>query len=143
MKNLTAIALFVVATFIAAGTAPAQDHMVKATVPFNFTIGDQALPSGTYTIGSSVNAPSVLEIRNRAKKVELLSMGQPGQNNPRHDNTLVFHKYGNQYFLSEIRTEGSSMNIHFPTTKAEKRARAQVEEAGLFVSDPVLIALNR
>lgn len=143
MKNLTAIALFVVATFIAAGTAPAQDHMVKATVPFNFTIGDQTLPSGTYTIGSTVYAPNVLEIRNRDKKVEILSLGQPDQNNPRQDNMLVFHKYGNQYFLSEIRSESSSMNLHFPTTKAEKRARAQVEEAGLFVNDPVLIALNR
>jgi hypothetical protein len=69
-------------------------------------------------------------------------MGLPNQGNPGQDNTLVFHKYGNQYYLSEIRSEGASMNIYFPVTKAEKRARAQVEEARLFVDDPVLIALN-
>jgi hypothetical protein len=142
MKNIAAIALFVVATFVAAGPAHAQDHLVKATVPFAFTVGDQTLPSGTYTIGSPANSRNLLAIRNWDKKVNILSMGLDNQGNPGHDNTLVFHKYGNQYYLSEIRSEGASIDVHFPTTKAEKRARAQVEEAGLFVNDPVLIALN-
>jgi hypothetical protein len=142
MKNIAAIALFVVATFIAAGPAHAQDHLVKATVPFNFTVGDQALPSGTYTIGSRMTTADVLAIRNWDKKVNILSMGLPNQGNPGHDNTLVFHKYGNQYYLSEIRSEGASIDVRFPVSKAEKRARAQAEEARLFVDHPVLIALN-
>jgi hypothetical protein len=142
MKNIAAIAFCIVATFIAAGSASAQGYQVKATVPFNFTVGDQTLPSGNYTIGSSTSTPDVLALRNWDKKVAILSMGQPNQGNPGHDNTLVFHKYGNQYFLSEIRSEGASINTHFPTTKAEKRAKARVEEAGLFVDHPVLIALN-
>jgi hypothetical protein len=142
MKNIAAIALFIVATFIAVGSAPAQDHLVKATVPFSFTVGDQTLPSGTYTIGSEVTSPDLLAIRNWDKKVHILTLGRPDQSNPRHENTLVFHKYGNQYFLSDIHSEGSSMNIHFSTTKAEKRAKAEVEGAGLHVNDPVLIALR-
>jgi hypothetical protein len=142
MKNVTAIVLFIASAFIAAGPAPAQDHLVKATVPFTFTVGDQTLPSGTYTIGSSVTSPGLVEMQNRAKKVAILSLGQPDQSNPRHENTLEFHKYGNQYFLSEIRSEGAAMNVHFPTTKAEKRAKAEMEEAGLHVNDPVLIALR-
>jgi len=142
MKNIAAIALFVLASFVAAGPAHAQDHMVKATVPFNFTVGDRLLPSGTYTIGSRMTTPDVLAIRNWDKKVNILSMGLANQSNPEHDNTLVFHKYGNQYYLSEIRSEGASIDVRFPVSKSEKRARAQVEEAGLFVDDPVLIALN-
>jgi len=66
----------------------------------------------------------------------------PNQGNPGKDNTLVFHKYGNQYYLSEIRSAGAAIDVHFPTSKAEKQARAHVQEAGLFVNDPVLIALN-
>jgi hypothetical protein len=34
------------------------------------------------------------------------------------------------------------MNIDFAASKTEKRTRAQVEEAGRAVNDPVLIALN-
>jgi hypothetical protein len=142
MKNIAAIAFLIVATFIAAGSASAQGYQAKATVPFNFTVGDQALPSGTYTIGSGMTTPNLLAIRNWDKKVNILSMGLPNQGNPGHDNTLVFHKYGNQYYLSEIRSEGASIDVRFPVSKAEKRARAQAEEARLFVDHPVLIALN-
>jgi hypothetical protein len=142
MKNIAAIALVVVGAFAAAGQAHAQDHTLKANVPFNFTVGDRTVPAGTYTISSDATNSDLVEIRNWNKKIGVLSLGQSGQSNPRHDNKLVFHKYGNQYFLSEIRSEGSAMNIHFATSKAEKRARTQVEEAGLFVNDPVLIALN-
>ena len=142
MKNIAAIAFFIVATFTAAGPASAQDYQVKATVPFNFTVGDQTLPSGTYTIGSRMTSPNLLAIRNWDKKVNILSMGLPNEGNPGHDNTLVFHKYGNQYYLSEIRSEGASIDVRFPTTKAEKRAKARAEEARLFVDHPVLIALN-
>jgi len=142
MKNIAAIALFVAASFIAAGPAHAQDHIVKATIPFTFTVGDQTVPSGTYAIGAAEMSPNVLTLRNWEKKVNILSLGMPNQTNSGHDNTLVFHKYGNQYYLSEIRSEGASIDVRFPVTKAEKRARAQVEEAGLFVNDPVLIALN-
>jgi hypothetical protein len=142
MKNIAAIALFVAGTFVVAGQAYAQDHALKANVPFNFTVGNRTVPAGTYTISSDMADPDLVAIRNYAKKVGVMSLGQPGESNPRHDNTLVFHKYGNQYFLSEIRSADAAMNIHFATTKAEKRARTLVEEAGLFVNDPVLIALN-
>jgi hypothetical protein len=142
MKNIAAIALFIATTFIAVAPAPAQDHRVNATVPFTFTVGDQTLPSGTYTIGSSATNSTLITMRNWDKKVAILSLGQSNQGDRGTDNTLVFHKYGNQYYLSEIRSEGASMHIHFPASKAEKRAKSQVEETGLFVTDPVLIALR-
>ena len=71
-----------------------------------------------------------------------MSLAMPNQGNPGHDNTLVFHKYGNQYYLSEIRSEGASIDVRFPVTKAEKRAKSQAEEARLSVDEPVLIALK-
>jgi len=143
MKNIAAIALFLAATFIAAGPAPAQEHLVKATVPFNFTVGDKTLPSGTYMIRSDPNTPVLLTMRNWDKKVGIASLATSNENNKTTDNTLVFHKYGDQYFLSDIRSEGASIHVHYAPTKAEKRAKSQVEEAGLPVSEPVLIALNR
>jgi hypothetical protein len=142
MKNIATVALLIAASFTAAGTAPAQDHRVKATVPFNFTVGSQTLPTGTYTISSDPNSPGLLTIRNWSKKVGIFTLAQPDQDNPRYDNTLMFHKYGNQYFLSGIHSRGASMDVHMAVTKAEKRARAHVEEASLSVDAPVLIALN-
>ena len=34
------------------------------------------------------------------------------------------------------------MNLHFPTTKAEKQVKMQVQEAGVLHSDPVLVAVR-
>lgn len=142
MKNIAAIALIIAATFIAAGPAPAQDHLVKATVPFDFTVGDRTLPAGTYTISSDTNSQGYVAIRNQDRKMAILTLCLPNQTNSGKDNTLLFHKYGNQYFLRDLRSEGALMNINFSVTKAEKRAKAQVEEARLSVNDPVLIALK-
>ena len=142
MKNIAAIALFLAATFIAAGPASAQDHLVKATVPFSFNVGDKAMPAGTYMIRSNASSPVLLTMRNWDKKVALVSLAASTQSDTK-DDTLVFHRYGDQYFLSDIRSEGASIHVHYAPTKAEKRAKSQVEEAGLPISDPVLIALNR
>ena len=58
------------------------------------------------------------------------------------DNKLVFHRYGNQYFLSEVRTTNGVMACHLSTSKQEKWAKAQTQEASLRVNNDVLIALK-
>jgi len=142
MKHLSGFALFLAVTVFSTVCAPAQDRRVQATVPFNFTVGNQTVPAGTYMVSSSLSAPDLVTISNWSKKAHVMILGLPHQQYKQHTNALVFHRYGGQYFLSDIRTADSSMNIHFPPTKAEKRAQSQREEAGLFSNDPVVIAFN-
>jgi hypothetical protein len=40
----------------------------------------------------------------------------------------TFHRYGNQYFLSEITVAGRSRQIHFAKSKAENRAQIAAEK---------------
>ena len=122
--------------------APAQERTVLATVPFNFTVGNQILPAGNYVLSSPSGSPILIHINNLEKKVHLMALGRPDQDPRNHSNVLVFHQYGGEYFLSDIRTENSSLNVHFPTSKAERRALTRREEAGLFPNDPVLVAFN-
>jgi hypothetical protein len=129
MKNLTAIALFVAAGIATAGSALAQDHKVTATVPFNFTVNGRTLPAGTYTLGSEIDSPRMLTISDRQKGVVMTVITVP-------------HRYGNQYFLSEIRTANESMDCHLLTSKQEKWAKAQTQEASVRVNHDVLIALK-
>jgi len=147
MKNILAIALVLASTLTAAATASAQDRRIQATVPFSFTVGSTTLPAGTYTIGSNASTPDVLNVSNWQKGVSILTAGRANQSNPERADVLVFHKYGDQYFLSQIRTDGASMNVDLTPSKAEAKARKQSEEAGSVearvVSAPVLIALNQ
>jgi hypothetical protein len=142
MKHITAIVLFIAATFITAGKAIAQDYAVQATIPFNFTVNGSQLPAGNYTLGSDISSPRIVKISDRTQHVHVMVLTLPSADEKRKANQLVFHKYGNQYFLSEIRSQESGINVQLATSKQEKRARAETQVAGLPVHDEVMIALN-
>ena len=128
MKRITAIALFTLASILGAGNALAQSDEVRATVPFDFTVGNKLLPAGNYSITSVSN--DGIEIRNREKHVAVLALAFPDGNQSENGGKLVFDKYAGQYFLREILCESSdAMNVKLPSTKSEKRAR--MEEASI------------
>ena len=141
MKHITAIALFIAATFITAGKAIAQDYAVRATIPFSFSVNGKQLPAGNYTLGTDVTSPRILKISDRTQHANALAVAMQAEEQKHKVNQLVFHKYGDQYFLCEIRSEQSSLNVQLPTTKQEKQARTETQVAGLAVNNEVMVAL--
>jgi hypothetical protein len=142
MKHITAIAHFVAVTLITTGCALAQDHVVKATVPFDFAVNGSSLPAGTYSIGYDVTDAKILSIRNWQQHVSILALGQTDSNGSAEAGSLVFHKCGEQYFLREIRYPNSGTKVLFLASKREKRAREHIQMASLPANSDVLIALN-
>ena len=135
MKRIFAIALFAASSLAAAGNLSAQDHMVKANIPFDFTLNNNMLPAGTYTISSL--SPNAIQIRNVNGHVAELSLVQ---NDEKRSKTpvLVFQRYGNQYFLHEI-LAANALNVTVPRSKREQR---RLQEAKLQESNQTLIALK-
>ena len=123
MKRITATALFTLAALVTAGGAMAQGRAVRATVPFDFSVGDKLLPAGDYEI--TKNSASVIEVRNRDKHVVMLASTMYDSHQSRNGSKLVFDKYGDQYFLSEILCQPSAINVSVPLSKSEKHARMQ------------------
>jgi hypothetical protein len=136
-RTINLIALFVASLFITAGV---WAQTVRATIPFNFTVNGSYVPAGTYTITSTSTDHHILEIRNGNNRVHILSMALDDESKGK-DNVLVFHRYGDQYFLSKIRSENASMELAFPTSKEEERAKSQTLEAGVPSSGDVVLAL--
>jgi hypothetical protein len=136
MKRITAIALLAIANFAMAGTSFAQSNGVRANVPFDFTVGNDLLPAGTYTIKPQSTA--VIAIQNHDKPIAVLSLVHQDGNKSTNGGKLTFHKYGDQYFLSEILCDGANMNVEIPTSKAEKRVRLQ--QATLHSSSQTFVA---
>ena len=137
-RTIAAIALFAASIFITAGV---WAQSVKATIPFDFTVNNTLVPAGTYTITSVSTDHNILRISNQ-KQIHVLSAALPNGASGSKASVLVFHRYGNQYFLSQIRCDSSSMNLRLPVWSAEKRARTQTEVAGLPFSSDVIVALN-
>ena len=136
MKRITATALLAIANLAMAGTSFAQSKGVQANVPFDFTVGNQVLPAGTYKI--QAQSEGVIAIKNHDKPIELLTLvDQDGTRSPK-GGKLIFHKYGDHYFLSEVLCDSASMNVELHPSKTEKRVRLQ--QAMVNPSSEVFIA---
>jgi hypothetical protein len=122
MKRITAITLFAVANLAMAGHSFAQQHAVQANVPFAFTVNSKLLPAGTYMI--KAESPGLIVIRNTRKPVSALSLVTPGDAKVTKGGKLTFHRYGGEYFLSEVTCPAADMSSKIPSSKQEKQAQS-------------------
>ena len=135
-----AVAMFLLASLAGAGKVAAQDRSARATVPFDFNVGNRWVPAGTYTLSSDMTNPKLVFIRSQDGKTSLLSITQ-AEDSKSDTNKLVFVKYGDQYFLHEIQCPGCGMTVAFPNSKHERIARTRLE-AGLASPSELYLALS-
>jgi hypothetical protein len=139
MKKILAFVVLALANLVTAGYASAQAGGVQATVPFSFTFADRSMPAGTYLITPVSSA--VIMIRNKSNP-GIAALGMSTHNYPAvdSDRKLVFHKYGEQYFLSQVLCGDCLVSVDLPKSKREKRA--SLREAQLEAPQQVLLALR-
>ena len=119
MKKLFALLFTAAVTFGTAAMAHAQE--LKVVVPFDFEVNGTTLPAATYSIGRSLpnNDRGVVfmgDHRGTVAEATELDGYVTGAK-------LVFHKAGDEYFLSDVVTINGT--LHFAATSKEKKlARA-------------------
>jgi hypothetical protein len=121
--------IVVVTLVVVSGMAAAQLHSgssIVAEVPFEFVAANMVVPAGECVIQPTNMNGKNLMIRNAEAKVALFSPWSPTEGRqPASNYALVFNHYGDRYFLSGIRIEGSKMTYRLPESKAEAELRAQ------------------
>jgi|ERR1700678_3313387 hypothetical protein len=131
MKSRVTRILSIGIALVAVAAVQAQDKTVKANVPFSFYMGKSAMPQGAYRVdefshgavvclksADAVNAVTTHEIAGK-KKVE------PAR--------LVFHRYGDTYFLAEIWTGDASVGQALAASPREKELAQAGSAPGLAV----------
>ena len=113
IKRLTMLSLVSMFSLCAAvATANAQlSTSIKAKIPFDFTVGNKKLPAGEYTFSrlSGFSDNNVISVRGADASAHVFQSTLGAHVlTPKDKSTLVFHKYGDQYFLSQIWTPGGS-----------------------------------
>jgi len=100
--------------------------VAKMNVPFAFeTASGHHFAPGVY----SVRMDSIHTVLIRGDSDSALTMTSVEDNGQiTKTGNATFHKYGNQYFLSEITVTGKSRQIHFAKSKAENRAQIAAEK---------------
>jgi hypothetical protein len=137
MKHIIATALFAAATLMAHNGASAQAKE-QATIPFDFTVGQNRLPAGTYTI-KNIQA-GVIQLDGQGKHAHMLALCTSTEDVRRNADELVFSKYGDQYFLREVRGSYGQTAWKISPSKLEKRV--QSEEARLASQQTSQVAMK-
>jgi hypothetical protein len=107
--RILAVAAALLASTILAGQCHAQDKVVQAKIPFAFVVGNQTLPAGEYRIEPALTSSNDVQlVRQLDGSNGALTMttvvDQSGKDTERR---LVFHCYGQEYFLSQIWVGGT------------------------------------
>ena len=104
---------------------------VKFNVPFDFTVGKVSLPAGSYSVSGFGSIQTHLQLKRndgeesaveRINHVEL----NPGQVSKA--TKLIFHRFGDQYFLAQFWNVGSVTGYEFPPSEAEREIGRNVAQ---------------
>ena len=131
------------AILAAAAPARAQSvHEQTASIPFSFNVGDKSFPAGVYRV-RQLNPASdrvALEIKSadgRRGKITLTSFVRNARAAERA--RLVFTRYGEQYFLTEVWTPARDAGLALPTSRSE---RLLARKAGERAPERTAVALG-
>jgi hypothetical protein len=97
---------------------------VKADIPFNFTVGNKEFKAGKYSVGRLPGARTadVLIVRSEDGDEVGNYNVNPAYGKGESKAKLVFHRYGNQYFLAQVFDGESGEGAQFMKSKAEREA---------------------
>jgi hypothetical protein len=118
MKNIRFVLLALTALLMAAAT-PAQETKVRASVPFNFVVGDRVYPAGEYSLNSATVNHAVIRIDNNQELASFVSSSACTGVTPSAKTKLIFRRMGDNYFLYQVWVEGSMSGREFPRSRTE------------------------
>jgi len=114
---------------LTAASAFAQSSTVlKVTVPFQFSVRGKLLPAGKYTINRESQGFLIIQSADRHLSCVVATI-HAQSSRMRDESSLVFNHYGEFYFLSAIRTEGTDSDLQIYQSSAERRLEAATRAA--------------
>ena len=131
IKRLTMLSLVSMFTLCAAvASANAQlSNPIRAKIPFAFSMGDKTLPAGEYTFSrlSGLSDTKIMSVSSvdASTRVFQSTFGAEVLT-PKNDSILVFHKYGDQYFLEQVWSGGEQEGTQVPESRSERTVRQQL-----------------
>jgi hypothetical protein len=120
MKKQQLFPLLAVLVLLAAGSVQAQIGGVKTNIPFDFTAGSMTLPAGEYRITAMSDAGSILLVAGSGSSKGFVRSQAVEKMAAATSTKLVFHRYGNRYFLYQIWVEGENRGRELPRTRLEQ-----------------------
>lgn len=132
IAKVSLLSAMVVLTSVAS-VASAQGQSLglraKFNVPFDFAFGEKQFTAGKYSIGRAMHGSddvmvSIADLGGHSKAIVLSNAVITSRANNRA--TLVFHRYGEEYFLVEVWPAGGTTGRALPETRRERSLHRQL-----------------
>ena len=121
VRGTTMLLLFVALAFVTAVASANAQRRSIADVPFEFVAGNKTLPADHYSITDGTMGREVVKISARKNDTSVFAMTVTlSRKASDEQGKLVFHRYGNRYFLAEIWTGGDREGQKLLKSREEK-----------------------
>ena len=131
MKTLNTFFLALSAAAVLGTTALYAQTMVVADVPFDFTAQTVTVPAGRYALQTLSRTSGLIRIMNleTRRSVVVLASSTLSTYNGKDTESgkLIFHRYGDQYFFSEVWTPSGLRGCATPS-RQEREIKARGAE---------------
>jgi len=118
---------------LSAISAYAQSSLLisKVEIPFDFSVGDRTLPAGVYSVTRIFQDKVTLLIRSEDGREAIMTLTAPVEAKERPETwKLVFHHYGESYFLSQIWEPGSRDGRQLSKSRTEQSIERELAKQG-------------
>jgi hypothetical protein len=118
--TLTMLTLLLTMTAISVSAQSERSQITN--IPFDFIVGGKALPAGDYTVEPNRrDSLNVWLLQSRDGHIKaLFTTGSVRASETQEKTKFVFHKYGGQYFLSQIWTIGDNSGRELTMPRLER-----------------------
>ena len=109
---------------LAAVTVSAQSERIRViNIPFSFIVGEKTLPAGEYTVEPNrKDSDNVWLVQSKEGHASaLFSTNTVRASETQEEARLVFHRYGGQYFLSQIWMQGETAGRELLIQRLERQ----------------------
>ena len=133
-----AIATLLITLSVGSSFAHGSEFGLRANIPFDFVIGTKTLPQGTYTVKFLETSPNVLVISGQDNNEGAIALSITVSAEDIEDNSpkLIFHRYGDQYFLSQVWSGAGLVGKELPKSQQEREhlAKGSLEAEIVFIA---------
>ena len=125
MKYLSGTVLGLILALSAVPGHAQDGAKIKASIPFNFLVGNKELKAGDYVIQRAGETGALIIRSEDGGDQQIVYGARKESNKTGNRERLVFHRYGNQYFLSQIWLSGDEDGHELARGAQEKNAAAK------------------
>lgn len=123
LTKIGLLSAMVLVTAVTSAQGQSLQNRMRANIPFDFSVAERQIQPGRYSIGRlTQNADdsilSIIDANGRSKAIRSsIPVQRPSSNNK---GTLVFHRYGDRYFLFQVWPAGESTGRQFFKSRSER-----------------------